>query len=483
LRAVSRLVFTLAVIGSLVIGALLSYLLVVGYYISLGIVVPESVTVTITNATFTPQDPSTFNITVLNPTFSTSDAQITRIGVLTEEETVEFVSTSPPLPYLLPKGESQTFMCNWSWANYSGRDLGVVVLLEDGSGATLQVRPPLVKLEVEAEFSPEVTVNRFNLTVRNAPSSVTYVNVTDIVFNGAVIPAGNLTIPLPYTLQPGEEVSLTCHWSWIPYQGMNVTIVVRTQQGYVGSWSQRLPGPVIFRVQEAVFSPMDTQHFNLTLYNDPSSPTYVNITRVTVTLENGTVREISETQPPLTPPYTLRPNASVTLTCRWNWTTYRGMNVTVVVYTQQGFTASITQTTPEPVLLAITKAVFNVSDPQHFLLTVHNSGYSIAPANITSITLTFENGTVWEVREVHPPLTPPYALPPNASVTFTCTWNWTGCQGMNVTITVHTREGFTASYTLTLPSLSSYRPQHASSLMLRLEAAPPHRGKVISRLS
>jgi len=103
---------------------------------------------------------------------------------------------------------------------------------------------------------------------------------------------------------------------------------------------------VILRIPEVLFDTVDTTHFNVTIQNSPESFSYVDITRIIVTLENGTFLEITETTP--TFPYTLDQNATVTFICAWDWSDYRGKNVAVTVYTQQGYLAGKTALTPPP---------------------------------------------------------------------------------------------------------------------------------------
>ena len=344
-RALSRFSLVLLLLVAVIFGALLSYLWVIGYYESLRIRVPEVTTVTITNATFAPQNATFFNVTLLNPSFSPSDAKITKIAVSTEDGVLHRVKRAqPPLPYRLGRGSSETFRCSWNWGNYTGETVQIIVFVDGGSGATFPAVTPLMDLRITVDFDPAISVKHFNMTLQNSVSSATYVNVTDIVMDGERVPPENVTLPLPYTLHPDESVSLTCTWDWTDYQGKDVTIAAHTLQGYVAYHTQAAPPPVNLTIIEILFNTTDTHHFNVTVQNSELSPTYVNVTRITLTMENGTTQEVIEVSPPLT--YTLHPNASVSFMCAWDWTDYREKNVTITIHTLQGYVTSLTQTTP-----------------------------------------------------------------------------------------------------------------------------------------
>jgi len=344
-RALSRLSLALLLLVAVIIGALLSYLWVIGYYESLHLQVPEVTTITINNATFVPQDATFFNVTLLNPSLSPSDATITKIAVSTEDSVLHRVGeTYPSLPYRLARSASETFKCSWNWGNYTGETVQIIVFVEDGSGATFPRVTPLVDLGITVDFDPAISVKHFNMTLQNSVSSATYVNVTNIVMDGKTVPPENMTLSLPYTLHANESISLTCMWDWTEYQGKDVTIAAHTLQGYVAYHTQAAPPPVNLTITEILFNTTDTRHFNATVQNSEFSPTYVNVTRITITMENGTTHEVIEVSPPLT--YTLHPNASVTFVCAWDWTYYHNQNATVTIHTLQGYVTSLTQTTP-----------------------------------------------------------------------------------------------------------------------------------------
>ena len=348
-KAISKLLLILLLLLATIIGAILSYLWVIGYFITLESVIPEKTTVSVANVTFNPQNTSYFFVTLLNPSYSPTEANVTEIVASTGKDIHTITEVHPLLPYRLLRGEEETFKCVWNWANYTGETIKIIAFIADGAGSTFKVETPPVKLTITA----------------------------------------------------------------------------------------------------LIFTPANTTHFDVTLHNSADSPIALNFTRMTLTMENGTTLEITEIAPSL--PHLLSPNSYTAFKCAWNWSNYRGKNATITVYASQGYMAHRLERTSEPVILAIPSALFDPANTTYFNVTVMNSEYSIAQANITLITVTLQNGTSFEVT-VEPPLSLPYSLPPDDTVTFRCPWDWTNHQGENVIITVETLKGYKASYPYTIPT-------------------------------
>jgi hypothetical protein len=338
-KAISRLLFILLLLLAIIVGAIFSYLITVGYYLNLEINIPQNPALSITDIAFNPEDPETFNITILNPSYSPTTAAITEINVATQENTVETVtSTDPQLPAELPKGQETTFICQWNWEDSAGENITVIVLVKEGSGAAYEL---------------------------------------------AVSPVG-LTV---------------------------------TTMG---------------------FDPTDTTHFNMTVRNLPESIIDLTLARITVTTDNGTVTEITETAPAL--PYLLPQDSFNTFIITWDWTDYRGRTITVTAYTQEGYTATRTQSTPKPVILSVTDIEVDSFNTTYFNVTVTNSEHSTIPANLTRVQLSFQDQTSLEVPTETPTL--PYELSVGESVILKVLWDWTEQQDTPIIVVVETAEGY-----------------------------------------
>ncbi len=446
-KGISSFLLVLLLLAALIVGAVLSYLWVIGYYINLGLRLPEKPALSITNVTFNPQNTSYLTVTVLNPSYS-PDAIITGIAALTEDGVVHPVTeTIPTFPYGLPTAEETSFEGVWNWANYTGEILRMVVFAKEGSGPIFEASTPLVDLKIkDLTFNSTISVTNFNVTVQNNAQSVTYVNITEVTMNGNYIPAENLSIPLPYLLYPNESVFFESAWNWTEYQGNNVTVAVRTLQGYVAYNTSLTSKPVILSINNIFFDASDMIHFNVTVQNSIDSPTYVNITDIMVGVENKTFTypDVQVLSPPQFP-YSLFPNSNVTFRCEWNWTLYRERNVTVTVYTLQGFQESYTQASAARVILNITKVLFDVDDPSYFNVTVKNFEFS-EEVNATRVMVLVEDETPQNIT-----ITPPAKLLANESVTFTGHWNWSAYWNKEVSITVHA-ENYHANYSTVTPS-------------------------------
>ena len=449
-KAISKLLLILLLLLATIIGAILSYLWVIGYYVSLERVYPEDVTVNIVDYAFDHQNTSFFNVTIQNPTSykSKDTANITQIGVSTEDGVLhDKIDTDPPLPYRFQhKGEVETFRCLWDWANYTGEIVKIIAFLADGSGPTFEIGTSLVKLGItDVRFNSTISVTHFNMTVQNSASSVTHVNITEITVAAETLRSENIEPSLPQGLDPGSSVTLKCSWNWTNYQNTSVTVAVRTLQGYGNHTIKVTPLPVTLEITKVDFDPANTTHFGITVRNNGVSPSYLNVTRITVTMENQTVQEWTvengtEVDPHI--PHTLNKNSSENFLCPWNWTMHRDKNVTIVIYTSQDFTAQYSQVTPAPIILEIAEIDFNPLNNASFNVTVKNSEFSIADANITEIAVILEDEISKKINVTDPTL--PKVLNRNQSVPFNCTWSWVEYSGKNVTIVLQTQEGYSA---------------------------------------
>lgn len=237
-RGISKIILVLILLLSFIVGATLSYVWTMGYYAPFEFQLPKKVNVTIEDVTFSAQDTSFFEVTILNPSYSKSEANITQIVALTNDGILHEVGTPEP-HYVLAIGSSHKFRGTWNWANYTGQTLKVIAFIVDGSGPSVQTRiPSYVKLAAQAYFNSSISTQHFNVSIQNAETSTTYVNITELTINGDPIPTENITVAsastsFPYPLSPNESILFTCAWNWTAYQGESVTVAVKTLQGYM----------------------------------------------------------------------------------------------------------------------------------------------------------------------------------------------------------------------------------------------------------
>ena len=236
----------------------------------------------------------------------------------------------------------------WNWANYTGINLPytdepieIRVFHADGRAEILEVKRPLTTLVItHLVFNSSISVNHFDATVQNVASSKTYVNITGISIEGSVI--STVSPKLPYSLNPGEAPKqFQCSYNWTNVQGREVSVRISTLQGYIAQRTQTLPKPVILNISQIVFNAaLSTDQFNVTVSNAVDSSTYVDINRITVTVGEGDAIDISQWV--ANQSTRLETNASVLITCTWNWGSLEGQSLTakVTIYTSQGFTVS-----------------------------------------------------------------------------------------------------------------------------------------------
>lgn len=344
-KGMSKLILVLLLLLSFIIGALLSYIYTMGFYSPLEFKLPETSVINIENVAFSAEDASFFNVTVLNPSYSPTDVTLAKIEARTlEDNKIHVVTDSmPEIPFILKRRESQTFKCKWNWANYTDIVLPytdmlveIRVFLEDGTGFIFQIKRPQTILAVsEIVFNSSISVTHFNVTVQNLESSVTYVNVTEMRVGGDLVQSDKVEPRLPYALDPGSSVAFQCFLNWTALQGENVTIDIGTLQGYIAQRTHTLPSPVTLDITEIVFnSTISSQQFNITMLNAPTSPTYVDINKVTVSIDQQTPTEVEWSAYPTS---ILEKNSSIILVCTLNWDDFQGQSLTVSVTTSQGF--------------------------------------------------------------------------------------------------------------------------------------------------
>jgi hypothetical protein len=447
-KALSRLSLILLLLGAAVLGATFSYLWVMGTFYNIPL---ETVSLSITDVEFPVTNATRFNVTVLNPSYSPKDAVITEIRFTVEDNATFYgvMSTEPKLPFTLKRGTSQTFICTSYWGGFAGKTITVHVMVEGASGPNFAYQTPTVKMAVEPIFNPYLTVEHFNVTVKNSKESVINLTISDIMVNRITVEPENITPSLPQVLPPNGSITFFCNWNWRDLGGQNATVIIRTQERYEGVGTVPKLGIAYLDVEKVLFNETDTNHFTVVIKSHENSTVDANLDSIEVTLQDGTTIKINETFPfNLSLLRNFRPiyrNESLELKCTWNWTMYRNKPINVTAYTKQGFQVTPQNaTTPPEVFLRILDASFNLTNTSGFNLTVKNLETSLKKVNLNRIEV-----KVGETKETVMENIVPLEI--NATKTFNLQWNWTNFANKNAVITVYTKEGFNTSYTLQLP--------------------------------
>lgn len=451
-RALSTIALVLLLLLSAIVGGVLSYLWTMGFYLSLKEKIPEKNTVSIVDVYFPPHNATVFNVTVLNPTFSPDEfVEIESIAYSVKDEGALHYPTSvfPTLPFNISRGNSQTFLVSTFWSSLVNQTLIVSVFVKNGLGSTSAVILPYTRLLVaNVDFNPVLGVSNFTVTLRNDNLSATHLNITKIWIDEYEIT--NYTQPsLPFSLSPGDSKTFNLNYNWASYAtiGGSHTITVRALQGYFGTNATVVPR-LAFTVQNISFNPADTLHFNVTVKNNVSTNTHLNVTKIEVQMQNGTVVDVT---PANSSKNGVLGNSTATFTCNWDWTSIRNNNIKVTVYMLQGVKESNQKRTPLAAMLSIPEEpVF--ADTGRFLVTIKNSPYSIKTANITKITVTLGNGTETSKNLITQPLSGPYLIGIGETAMFGCSWDWTTYLNNSVKINVYTDEGFANSSAIRTPS-------------------------------
>jgi hypothetical protein len=315
--------------------------------------------------------------------------------------------------------------------------IAVISLLNIDFGSTIPENTTISVTDVNIDVE---NAESFSLTVLNptySPTVATIKQIMVITQDDEVHNILSLSPQLPFELNKGKEQTFDCNWNWGDYIGETANIVVVVEDGS-GAVYELGAVAVGLEIKQSSFSGSDTEHFKLYIENPEESEVEFQITKIVVTLENGTELDMRDTSPAL--PTTLSKNTTSTITCAWNWGDYRDKDITITAYTSQGYQFSEERSTPTLSQILVTDVEFDTTSLQTFEITVENSEYSVEPATIVVVEVITDSETI------NVPLTSPQSLPFDIpigdSVTMTCNWNWSANRDQNIVITVETSEGF-----------------------------------------
>ena len=388
-----------------------------------------------------------FNVTIENDPQSAINLTLTNVKVnwvpignaslLPDDQNITF-------PIDLSVGKNVSLRCFYDWKNFVNPTLRVETSEGYYAEASTNVNASVLLLITDVVFN-ETKPDEMSISIANSPESSTLVDVSDIVLtysNGTKYHInGTLTSPqfAPYyRLGIGNTTTFNhCIWNWRNYRDQNITINVNTKQGFTpASKTIKTPQPVVLRITELDFNLTNTECFLLTVRNMPCSLQNATITNATIVYINPI--KINQTTPGI--PYNLTIEETQTFNCTFDWSGYKGKNITVNIYASQ-YHANYTITLPTIIL----NATFNSSvSTQYFSINIQNNAFSTI--NITGINV---NGTWINMTPTYPAL--PITVQNAKTLLILCPLNWQMLSGDDITIVVTTSNGFEITTAVRVP--------------------------------
>jgi hypothetical protein len=434
LKALSTLIWIILILCSIIFGALLSYIWVLGNYYA----EPQNtINLVVTNAVFPKEHGDTFNFTVLNTSNSVGAANITQIYITAQGEPtiLNVTETSPEqLPIIVERGTSKTVTCQASWGQFSGLPILVNLVTQNATVASAPIETLLVDLKALPFFNPAISVDYFNLSITNSAVSPINLTLSDIFLNNEAVT--NTSVTLPKELSPAENTLIQCFTNWAGLKQPKVR--VDTSEGYFAEVTANVSGSVGLAISDVKFNLHNpsANDLNITLSNSADSVTKVNVTKLILTTANGT-------EYPRSVNLTLPTNTTQSVKMEWPWKNYRNENVNITALTKEGYSStSKTVTTPAKFVFNFT-ATSGLTDTGHFLVNVTNEPCSLQEINVTTIRFNQNITTT----------SPTYGVLANGTTrSFNATWDWNSFRGQAVSISV-TASQIQISKTITLPTV------------------------------
>jgi hypothetical protein len=399
-----------------------------------------------------------FYVTIENQIESLIDLNVSQIMLFSEELKA---NVTPSLPQPLLRGNPRIFQCDRNWENFRGLNVTITVETTQGYEANYTTgKLPGAVLSIDDIKFPDTDSTSFNVTVRNAADSTTSPIISGINLTLQDGTPFSVKAKAPYLLNTtfsevfsNSSKTFTCIWNWTEHRNENVKVDVYTNQGFtISSMTEKTPPPMVWNVTDVKLDLDDTSRFSVNVTNRPISVHSLNITKI---LFNQTATSLTQ------PSVIVNPSQQRIINCMFDWQTFRGKNVTVTVFTEDGTNVSRVVRVPSvQVRILGNDSAYgdfrgrhsNVTIPVPMLyvnVTISNSNNSLTDVTITRIVLESGNQTY----EIDGNITNPafsqrgYILKINETVTVICPWNWVRYMRTDLSATVYTSEGITASKT------------------------------------
>ncbi len=259
--------------------------------------------------------------------------------------------------------------------------------------------------------------------------------------------------PIPYPLRKGAEVTFKCNLNWGEYAGQNITVAVFVKEGSGATKSYLTEQVKLEIIELSYYTTVTFNQFNVTVRNPSNINLDVNKIRLgvnTIPPQNITIDGQNATFP-----CTIAENESKVFTCQfplWNPETnsgYLGTTSDITIETVQGYKAVHTENFSDPVILALSNVTYPHLNSTEFILRSDQT----SPHHVNLGNITISVGT--QTFTVNTNITEGYMLEKGENITILCedeNLNWDNWRGQQLTIRVHTLQGFQAKIEETIPS-------------------------------
>ncbi len=212
--------------------------------------------------------------------------------------------------------------------------------------------------------------------------------------------------------------------------------------GFYAPSEYNLPTKTNVSIEDVQFFLENSTYFDVTVLNPSYSPSKATIQEIKTETLDGISHDIPSTSPLL--PRDLEAGQLETFRSNWNWGNYTNQEMKVLVFVADGSGATF-ETRAAFMNLTIANVIFEPSITVTRLNITVETMNSPVKVDLDRISV---NGL--EAPVLHPEVLP-FTINPNESVTFTLDHDWTDLQNKTVTVTVDTRQGYTAVKTVLAP--------------------------------
>lgn len=348
-KAISTFTLVLLMLIAAIVGGIIAYAFTIAAYVEF----PQKTTIVITETYFEKKNATSFSISVLNPSYSPRPATISGIALSVTGGTQLYYATktAPSIKdgLTVPIGEHVNITCleiekdaaNIPFgefaAEFTGETIIVHVFSPDSSASNIQTKLPLVKLDTIADFNPQISFKKFNMTLTNSAYSEVDLTVKSVTVSEIVTEEMTPNVNLqPETVPINGSMSINFKGNWY---GLNKTMItVLTQEGYIFKKEVELK-TVNVAIRNVTFNENNTECFNVTIFNSAESASYVTVKKVIFTLENGTSQAFENLS------VDIMPGTEENITLIWKWDQHRGEIMSIVAYFAQDFETPLFQAT------------------------------------------------------------------------------------------------------------------------------------------